>query len=152
MFKGRLYFRKGPYCKVFVQVVCIVKFVQNCEIRSKLYNLVQIVRFGQNCQIRSTLWNFIKFLKFVRTCQILYGLVWPCMVWSKFWSCMLVQGGYLCVQGGCSELCAALCSEWCAALCSESCAAFGLVWCGLVEIVKLNSRPWMNQWLNEFAM
>ena len=34
--------------------------VENCEILSKLWNLVKIVKSGQNCEIWSKLWNLVK--------------------------------------------------------------------------------------------
>ena len=46
-----------------------MKFGWNCEIWSKLYNLVKIVKFGQNCEIWSNckiwskLWNLVKIVK-----------------------------------------------------------------------------------------
>ena len=39
-------------------MVKIVKFGQNCEIWSKLWNLVDIVKFGQNSEIWSEFWKF----------------------------------------------------------------------------------------------
>ena len=29
---------------------------------------------------------------------------------------------------------------------------FGMVWCGLVQIVKLNSQPWMNEWITKVGI
>ena len=40
------------------------KFGQNCEIWSKMWNMVEIVKSGQICEIWLKLWNFVKIVKF----------------------------------------------------------------------------------------
>ena len=75
-----------------------MKFGENCEIWSKLWNLVKIVKFGQNSQIWSKFSNLAeilwsdqkvklgqKILKFIN--KLVSGYLW-------------VQGGYLSVLGG----------------------------------------------------
>ena len=54
----------------------IVKFGQNCEIWSKLWNLVKIVKFGRNYEIWSKLWNLVKIVKFGQNCEICWP---PCL-------------------------------------------------------------------------
>ena len=54
----------------------IVKFVRNCVIWLKLWNLAEIVKFGWKCEIRPILWNLAEIVKFDRNCEI----------WSKLWN------------------------------------------------------------------
>ena len=43
-----------------------MKFCRNCEILSKLWNLVKIVKCCKNCEIWSKLWNLVEIVKFGR--------------------------------------------------------------------------------------
>ena len=67
MGKEMLYWKKGFIETKLKKLRKFEKFCQNCEIWSKLWNLVEILIFGQNSDIWSSFWNFDQ-------------------IWSKLWN------------------------------------------------------------------